>query len=102
MRVLVAATAGDQYVWNSDHFKILHRVLSILPVSRLCLDQEFKRGEVRWRAAGAVDDRVGRQSKLLQLSRRGNNVLETKQGSYAPQELLIVLQSLTLCVIYSV
>ena len=47
-----------------------------------------------WRAAGAVDDRVGRQSKLLQLSRRGNNVLETKQGSYAPQELLKVLQSL--------
>ena len=40
-----------------------------------------------WRAAGAIDDRVGRQSKLLQLSRRGNNVLETKQCSYAPEEL---------------
>ena len=47
-----------------------------------------------WRAAGAVDDRVGRQSKLLQVSRRGNNVLETKQGINAPQELLKVLQSL--------
>ena len=47
-----------------------------------------------WRAAGAIDDRVGRQSKLLQLSRRGNNVLETKQGINAPQELLKVLQSL--------
>ena len=62
---LVAAAVGDEHVGDGDHLEVGHGVVGDVPGVGLGLHQELQRGEVRGRAAGAVNHRAGAEAQLL-------------------------------------